>query len=169
MRTTDKYILFWTGILSNWAQTPYDFGGEHYCCSEQQYMRYKAMHFGDLDTAEKIMASTSPKRIKQLGRMVRNYDDTEWSKVRVGYMKQCLRAKFRGNAEARKFLLKQPEHHIFAEASPFDTIWGIGYAEDGREAQDSSTWRGQNLLGYTLTEVYNELKQETKIQSLFDE
>lgn len=165
MRTTNNLILFWRGILSNWAITPYEFGGEQYCCAEQQYMKYKAMHFGDLDCAVKIMDSTNPKEIKRLGRSVRYYNDAEWSKVRAGYMLQCIRAKFKGNEKARKFLLKQPPHHTFAEASPFDTIWGIGYGEDEAPAHDMTTWRGQNLLGQCLTQVYNELKWEP---NLFD-
>lgn len=97
--------------------------------------------------------------------MVRNYNDDEWSIVRMGYMLAAVRAKFKGNDQARKFLLKQPPHHMFAEASPFDTIWGIGYPEDDPRAHDMGTWRGQNLLGQCLTVVYNELKWEP---NLFD-
>lgn len=166
MRTTNNLILFWSGILSNWASTPYSAEGKQWCCSEHQYMWYKAVHFHDLDAAAKIMRSMSPKEIKRLGRMVRNYNDEEWAKVRVCYMLRAIRAKFKGNEQARKFLLKQPPHHMFVEASPFDTIWGIGYSEDDPKAHDMGTWRGQNLLGQCLTTVYNELKWEP---NLFDD
>lgn len=163
MRTTNNLILFWSGILSNWAPTPYDFAGEHYCCSEQHYMRYKAMYFGDLETAQLIMQSSNPKEIKRLGRLVKNYNDAEWSKVRAGFMYKCIRAKFTGNERARKFLLKQPANHTFAEASPYDKIWGIGLDENDPRAFDKSTWRGQNLLGYALTQLYNELTQSPNL------
>lgn len=165
MRTTNNLILFWTGILSNWANTPYKSEGKDWCCSEQQYMWFKATHFGDMDIAAKIMESTNPKEIKRLGRMVQNYDDAEWAIHRAEYMYRAVKAKFTGNEQARKFLLKQPPHHMFAEASPFDTIWGIGFAEDDVRAHSPAYWRGQNLLGILLTQVYNELKWEP---NLFD-
>lgn len=165
MRTTNNLILFWSGIFSNWADTPYEFGGEHYCCSEQQYMRYKAMYFGDLETAQQIMRAKNPKRIKQFGRRVKNYNDKRWAEVREGFMYQSVKAKFTNNTHARKMLLRQPEGHTFAEASPYDTIWGIGWHEDDFHAHDTKLWRGQNLLGKCLTRVYNELKYEP---NLFD-
>ncbi len=43
------------------------------------------------------------------------------------------------------------------EASPMDTIWGIGLAEDDPRAHNKDTWMGKNLLGYALTEVRDEL------------
>ena len=166
MRTTDKYILFWSGILSNWANTPYKAGGKEWCCSEQQYMWFKAIYFHDHDTAAKILASTNPKEIKRLGRRVRNYNDEEWDSVRCHYMAKTLEGKFTGNKKARNFLLKQPEGHIFVEASPYDTIWGIGLAEDDPRAWNNETWRGRNCLGACLTMIYHKLK---KSPNLFDD
>lgn len=43
------------------------------------------------------------------------------------------------------------------EASPIDTIWGIGLSEKDRRAWDRETWRGQNLLGEILTKVRDKL------------
>ena len=158
MRTTNNMILFWGGILSNWAPTPYTHNGKRYCCSEQQFMESKAMYFGDHRAADLIMRSTDPKRIKDLGRKVRGYNDDAWSKVREMYMRECVKAKFFGNEKAKAFLMKQPETHIFVEASPYDKIWGIGLSEDDPRAWDQATWRGQNLLGKIITMVYKELK-----------
>ena len=165
MKITNNLILFRSGILSNWADTRYHAEGKDWCCSEQQYMWYKAIHFHDVETAAKIMETTNPKEIKRLGRMVRNYNDAEWQLHRAKYMYRAVKAKFTGNKHAQKFLLKQPAGHMFAEASPFDTIWGIGLAEDDPQAQHPSTWRGRNLLGLLITQVYNELKYEP---NLFD-
>jgi predicted NAD-dependent protein-ADP-ribosyltransferase YbiA (DUF1768 family) len=46
------------------------------------------------------------------------------------------------------------------EASPYDTIWGIGLTEDSPEAWDDSTWRGSNYLGYVITEVRDDILVE---------
>lgn len=43
------------------------------------------------------------------------------------------------------------------EASPIDTIWGIGLSEKDKRAWNKDTWRGQNLLGEILTKVRDKL------------
>lgn len=43
------------------------------------------------------------------------------------------------------------------EASPIDTIWGIGLSEKDKRAWNKETWRGQNLLGEILTKVRDKL------------
>ena len=48
---------------------------------------------------------------------------------------------------------------ILAEASPDDTRWGIGYKKDNPLAWNVSTWRGENWLGYIITDVRNKLRQ----------
>lgn len=46
------------------------------------------------------------------------------------------------------------------EASPRDTIWGIGLSETNPKAQKRETWRGENLLGQILTEVRDEMSDK---------
>lgn len=43
------------------------------------------------------------------------------------------------------------------EASPINTIWGIGLSEKDKRAWNKETWRGQNLLGEILTKVRDKL------------
>lgn len=38
-------------------------------------MYLKALHFGDVETAEKILLAETPKEAKNLGREVRNFDE----------------------------------------------------------------------------------------------
>ena len=42
---------------------------------------------------------------------------------------------------------------ILVEASPLDTLWGIGYDAKHPRAANKKTWRGTNWLGYILTEL----------------
>ena len=49
-------------------------------------------------------------------------------------------------------------NRILVEASPVDTIWGIGLTKDSRDVENIYTWRGLNLLGFALMEVRDFLK-----------
>lgn len=42
---------------------------------------------------------------------------------------------------------------MLAEASPYDTKWGIGLTADDPHARRRHFWRGRNLLGEVLMEV----------------
>ncbi len=44
-----------------------------------------------------------------------------------------------------------------AEASPYDTFYGIGLGLDSMEKADVANWRGQNKLGELLSFVRNEI------------
>lgn len=76
MNITDKYVLFWGSIFSNFANTPYtSHDGISFSCTEQEFMYRKAMLFEDEEVADKILKSSDPKQIKKLGRLVKNYND----------------------------------------------------------------------------------------------
>ena len=48
---------------------------------------------------------------------------------------------------------------ILVEASPMDTIWGIGFGKDNEKAYNIASWRGKNLLGFALMEVRDEIRK----------
>ena len=152
MNITDKYVLFWKDKLSNFSYFPYESeDGLKFLTTEQEFMYRKAKFFGDHETAELILRSTKPWDAKKLGRQVRGYDDKAWNKVREEVMLNACLSKFITYPE----LLLNPkfEGKEFAEASPYDTIWGIGLSADDPMANDSKNWKGQNLLGKVLGRV----------------
>ena len=51
-----------------------------------------------------------------------------------------------------------PQLPIFVEAAGRDRIWGIGLGQNNPKASNPLTWRGQNLLGFALTKVRDELR-----------
>lgn len=160
MTITDKYVLFWGTIFSNFANTPYvSFDGINFCCSEQEFMYRKAKLFEDENIAEQILKSKDPKHIKKLGRKVKNYNDQIWNDIRYDVMYNACRSKFLQNKDAQKELLSYPGKE-FVEASPYDTIWGIGIGEYDYRASDSNLWKGQNLLGKILTRIRNEINEQ---------
>ena len=75
--------------------------------------------------------------------------------------------KFSQNRDLREFLLSTGDS-VLVEASPYDNIWGICLAASSPEAQDPMQWRGQNLLGFALMEVRDELRRVTQNEMICD-
>ena len=75
--------------------------------------------------------------------------------------------KFSQNRDLREFLLSTGDC-VLVEASPYDNIWGIRLSASSSEAQDPMKWRGQNLLGFALMEVRDELRRVTQNETLCD-
>lgn len=68
------------------------------------------------------------------------------------------KAKFSQNPTLKEFLLSTGDS-ILAEASPYDSIWGIGLGWEDAEKGGVAQWRGENLLGCALMEVRDWLKE----------
>ena len=64
--------------------------------------------------------------------------------------------KFQQNKGLGMFLLGTNER-VLVEASPVDTIWGVGLAADNKSIENPNLWRGLNLLGFALMEVRERL------------
>lgn len=113
------------------------------------------------------MESRDPKRIKALGRKVRNFDQTLWDRAKYSIVLNGNWCKFSQNRALRDFLLSTG-NSVLAEASPFDGIWGIRLSAASSEARDPLKWRGENLLGFALMEVRDELRRVTQYEDLCD-
>lgn len=137
--------------LSQWWECKFVVDGLTYSTAEQYMMAEKARLFGDFHILEKIMQATSPKEIKALGREIRNFDGMVWNAHRCEIVKKGNMAKFSQNPELLAYL-KSTTPKILVEASPYDTIWGVG-VNSIVASKGPSAWRGLNLLGFILTEV----------------
>lgn len=167
MRITNKYILFWGGILSNFYPyaskkiatddvKPLNFKAEgiEWKTSEQYFMYKKAMFFGDLKTADLIKQTIRPEDAKSLGRKVKNFDEEKWRDISYQFMFEAVYAKFSQNNELKQFLLQDSfKNKHFVEASPFDKIWGIGLHYNDKKCDNASNWEGLNKLGQVLDDV----------------
>jgi hypothetical protein len=163
-RITDKYVFFWGSEFSNWFECKFRYKNLTFFNSEQAFMWEKAIFFGDMDIAEKIMKTPAPNQCKKLGRIIKNFNADVW--LREGYeiMIAVNMAKFGQNSRLKATLLST-ENKIIVEASPYDTIWGIGlYHEDDR-VLDEKNWKGMNLLGKALMEVREKLRDRTDEES----
>jgi len=162
MKITDKHVLFWGEWPSNWYKTEFEAevmingkkDNKTFYNSEQYFMFIKAVVFGDYETANKILATKDPKKAKQLGREVKNYDDEVWSRMRYKVMVDANKAKYGQNEELKKLILSDElKGKGFCEASPIDRVWGVGLGENDPLADDEAYWKGQNLLGKALDET----------------
>ena len=145
------------GYLSNWYMSDFMYAGRRYHSMEQYMMFQKALTFGDLEIADKIMASRDLPEIKKLGRSVAHYNDVLWKTIRVQIMRRGIRAKFQQNPELLYNLLRTGSS-LLAECAPRDLVWGIGMDIEDARSGDPKEWKGRNLLGRTLMRVREDLR-----------
>lgn len=146
-------------FLSNWFFSDFVVDGVLYSSMEQYMMHRKALTFGDGETAVKIMATHDFAKIKSLGRQVRDFDNRIWNGIRQIVIYKGLLEKFRQNPHLREQLLATGDA-ILAECSYSDTIWATGVGMQDPHREDMTCWRGQNLLGFALMQVRQELSEE---------
>jgi ribA/ribD-fused uncharacterized protein len=153
-------VLFFSGnsYLSNFFRCSFEVDGVQFTSTEQFFHYQKAHLFKDQSSMAKILATKDPKKQKQLGRKVKNYEEKVWSDKCYMIMKRGLYAKFKQNPVLKERLLSISNAR-FVEASPYDKKWGIGIQADHPNAATPSKWPGTNLLGKALTEVRDMLKE----------
>lgn len=160
---TFQYMFFWghqpskdgtttKSCLSQWYAASFTVNGIHYPTAEHWMMAAKARLFGDEEMLAEILEADSPKTAKALGRKVRDFDNDIWKGNARRLVTEGNVAKFSQNADLREYLMSTGTA-VLVEASPRDCIWGIGLGAANERAQDPRTWRGQNLLGFALMDV----------------
>jgi len=160
-----NFVLFWGDWPSQWYPAgerdplPASFviNGIRYPFAETWMTAEKARLFGDDKTLAKILRAKHPKGVKELGREVTPFSPAAWDRVSGRVVYDGNLAKFGQNAGLKKLLMATGNKTI-VEASPDDTLWGIGmYASDPRATQPSK-WLGENKLGKALMKVRKALK-----------
>ena len=149
------------GFLSNWYLSEFTLDGITFSSMEQYMMYQKAVLFEDADVAEQILETDDVVIIKELGRKVSGYIDSVWNGMRQVIIYKGLLEKFRQNEDLGKALLNTG-NNILAECAVKDRIWGIGLSMTDERRNDINAWNGQNLLGYSLMLVRDELRNHAK-------
>lgn len=164
-----KFLFFWghqpdvngqisKSCFSQWWYSPFEVDGVTYITAEHWMMAKKALLFSDNEMYQKIIEAKSPAEAKKLGRLVQNYVEKQWLENRMDIVIQGNYYKFSQHPALSEFL-KNTGERILVEASPYDTIWGIGMVERDPNILFPTKWKGENLLGFALMEVRNLLKQ----------
>ena len=150
----NSLFLFYGGEFSNFYDCSFTIDGIVFNTSEQYFMYRKALHFNDFTIAEKILKTKNPYNQKKYGRQVKGFDNAVWVTVRYQYMLDGCTAKFTQNPNLMNILLNTKNLHI-VEASPSDTIWGVGLGIDNPDILFPEKWQGLNLLGEVLMQMRN--------------
>jgi len=164
LRSKSDFAFFWHNgndifdCFSQWRTSNFQVSINRYSCCEQYMMAEKARIFDDEQVRKKIMETTDPMDMKILGRQVKKFRDKKWDKVKYSVVLNANYYKFTQNKEMREILL-DTGNKIIVEASPTDMIWGIGFVKEKPEATNPKLWRGENLLGFALMEVRDEIKK----------
>ncbi len=126
--------------------------------SEQLFMFGKCLTFLDADyekniiTLLNILHETDPAEAKKHGRNVSGFNENIWEIKRFECMVNAVTLKFKQNYDIKLKLLETGKKYLI-EASPYDTIWGVGLSKDNPNIYDKSKWKGLNLLGDVLMHV----------------
>lgn len=166
---TIKFLFFWghtenpekgvtQACFSQWYESPFSVDNHTYQTAEHWMMAQKARLFNNTDIAQQILQATKPGEVKTLGRKVTGFDEQVWQAKRYDIVKTGNLHKFSQHPALKEYLLNT-HNRVIVEASPVDTIWGIGLAKDHPHATQPHAWRGLNLLGFALMEVRDLLKQ----------
>lgn len=151
---TPNVIPFLKNYMSNFQFAPFysDLYNKTFKTTEQYFMYAKAMYFSDEQAADQIIDADTPQQAKDLGRAVKNYVDSEWSKIRYSVMYEANLLKFLQNNDLRQKLMSTKDS-LLIECNVKDLIWSCGLDIKDPDVLDESKWLGQNLLGKVLMDV----------------
>jgi ribA/ribD-fused uncharacterized protein len=163
-----EYLLFWghtqrkdtiidKSCFSQWYKSSFMVDKIVYPTAEHWMMAEKARLFNDHETLAKILSVEKPAEAKNLGREVMNFEPGKWASSCYNIVVEGNKHKFSQNDDLKNYLL-QTKSAILVEASPVDTIWGIGLSQDSKDAANPFHWKGTNLLGFALMEVRDLVK-----------
>lgn len=157
----EKFTFFWKNRtpFSQWYPSTFELDGCLFTRAEQAMMYKKAVLFGDDESAAQILATDDPAEHQKRGREVKGFDQTIWDMHKTKIVYDINYAKF-SQSETLKEKLFQTKGTLLVETNPDDIIWGIGLDEHHPDAAIRQKWRGQNLLGYILTNIRERLLKE---------
>ena len=143
--------------LSNFnMKYPIQINGTTYSCNEQYIQSQKSDLFGDNRAKARIMASNDPREMKDIGRRIRGYVDSEWKAQTDEVIMECLRRKVYDHKAVQDYLLSTGDK-IIGEATP-DRHFGIGLHIGDSRVLNYDEWQGRNLMGRSLMEIRREIK-----------
>ena len=143
--------------LSQWFDASFQVDGVWYSSAELYMMAQKALLFGDKKHFKAIIKNPSVKVAKQLGREVKGFESKIWNKHKFDIVVAGNLAKFSQQQSLGTFLLSTGSS-VLVEASPSDSVWGIGLSESEQNATNPQMWPGENLLGFALMRVRQQLQ-----------
>ena len=109
---------------SNFHNAPFTVNGQKYNTSKHCIKFQKALLFGDSHTANLILQTDSPYKVKKLGYQISGFDMARWKNERYSLCFNGIKEKFVQNPILLQ-MLKTTTPKIIVEASS-DRLWGTG-------------------------------------------
>lgn len=155
-----KFEIFNEGGFTQFETSIFQVKGISYFCVEQYLLANQAILFKDNVMLEKIMIAKSIRQARLFGNKIRNFDQEEWNKhkLNMGYVANLC--KFQQD-ENLKFKLMETENNILVNADPYDGDWGIKKRITELDIKNPHSWKGENLLGFILMMIREDLKQRS--------
>ena len=127
-------------FLSNFSDSPMEYDGISYQNAEAAFQAQKCVNAADRLSFSRL----NPSEAKKLGRRVSLRPD--WEDIKVGVMRDVVRAKFSQNPELKKKLLATSGEYLEEGNTWGDRVWG------------TVNGSGANLLGQILMELRENLE-----------
>ena len=135
----------------------FEVGVFKYRTAEHYMMAEKALLFNDFEACHKILNEKHPRDVQKEGRLISNFDQAKWDEHKEEIVYQGNYAKFSQHSDLRRKLLNTGVT-VLVEASPHDSIWGIGLDEATAKEMNPDSWPGLNLLGKVLMKVRRQIR-----------
>ena len=154
----ENRVAFFTknSPLSNHFPSTFKHKGETYNCSEQFIMASKAKLFDDQEAVIQIMREKDPVKQKQLGKNVKNFNQTQWKATAQELIIPGLISKFEQSPECKTSLLQTNQREII-EANGHDSFFGVGMSLRDPRIWTTANFEGQNIMGKMLSIVRGKL------------
>lgn len=117
---------------------------------EERERRNEAYYFGEVETPTLE---------------IENFDEKVWEQFRYTVLLDGLWRKFFENKDLRDYLLSTNDQ-VLVYADSNDSVYGIGLSKDSLDVKNPKKWNGENLLGFGLMIVRDELRRVTENESL---
>lgn len=144
---TEKQIFFYEHefyVFSNFSSFQLEWKGESWMTSEHAYHSEK---FDDPELLRQLKETRSAHDAMVLAYANKDKCRKDWDEVKLGIMKEILRAKVEQHPYVKKKLIESGDKEL-VEDSWRDDFWGWGSNKDG-----------QNNLGRLWMEVRGEVKR----------
>lgn len=156
------FNFFWkpnekNGVFSQTFNKSFWVDGVQYDSVFRYMMAARARMFNDDIALKGVMSATSLSEIGDFGYHVSNFNKDIWAKQERNLLYTGNSAKFSQNEDMRVVLL-HTYPSILAYTNPKDLIYGIGMCSTDLNAKNPNCWLGDNLLGFVLMDIRENLR-----------
>ena len=127
-------------FLSNFHFCKFEWEGMTWVTAEHAFQAAKTEH---MDVRARIQAAPTPSAARKLGRQIQLR--SQWDKMRVGFMREIVRAKFTQSALLSQAVIATYPAHLEEGNTWNDKFWGV------------CKGKGKNMLGTILMDIRQEL------------